>query len=82
MFSVSLLVLSGLCIFFPVCLESGEFVYSPSDVAACDRVTVSRGLAEPVRDTPVTPPPCYGHSVSYVPVSLKQLQNPLEKISG
>lgn len=81
MFSVSLLVLSGLCIFLPVHLERREFVNSPSDVAAFDRVTVSCGLAEPVKDTPVTPPRCYCHSVSSVPVSLKQFQNPLEKIS-
>ena len=42
-------VLSVLCIFLPVHLERGELVNLPSDVAAFDRVTVSRGLAEPVK---------------------------------
>ena len=50
-FTVSLLVLSGLCIFLPVLLKRGEFVNSHSDVAAFDRVTVSLGLAEANKGT-------------------------------
>ena len=51
MFSVSLLVLSGLCIFWPVHLKRGEFVNLHSDVAGFDRVTVSLGLAEANKGT-------------------------------